>query len=98
MYVIRSNGDVEFLDAVPSLKDAQRIVGGYIQYCPMPAGSNINIIVNEEGLIMDLPFNQDASRLFKDTWLSFHDVKELSMNMLTIVGDAIVLPAKEQLS
>jgi hypothetical protein len=56
---------VEFHDAEerPSLEQAQAIVGGYVEMIVPPHNPHIQILVNEEGLLMRLPVNMEASRL-----------------------------------
>ena len=46
-----------------SLKELQDYVEGYIEYYPT-GNKKYDIIVNEEGLIMRLPFNTLTSKLF----------------------------------
>ena len=48
----------------PTLKEAQAYVGGYVEGISMPNGDYL--IVNEEGKLQNLPFNEEASKL----WLS----------------------------
>jgi len=43
------------------LKQRQELVGGYIEYVHLKDGGSL--IVNEEGRLRDLPFNQIASNL-----------------------------------
>ena len=46
----------EVREILDSLESMQAIVGGYIECIMMPG--NIDIYVNEEGTLMDLPFNR----------------------------------------
>tara|TARA_R110001632_G_scaffold140313_1_gene256315 strand:+ start:63 stop:311 length:249 start_codon:yes stop_codon:yes gene_type:complete len=64
-----------FETKAPSLERAQELVGGLVQMVRSPTDPDIQILVNEEGLLIDLPFNHEASKLC-DTG---------------IMGDAIIL-------
>ena len=48
----------------PTLKEAQDFVGGYVEGITFPNGDYL--IVNEEGKLMGLPLNPEATAL----WLS----------------------------
>ena len=50
----------------PTLKEAQAYVGGYVEGISFPNGDYL--IVNEEGKLIGLPFNEQASKLWKDTF------------------------------
>ena len=50
----------------PTLKEAQAYVGGYVEGIQFPNGDYL--IVNEEGKLKGLPFNEAASKLWKDTF------------------------------
>lgn len=97
-HIVKANGEVEVLTAPPTFHEAQRIVGGYLEYCPVPRGAGIEIIVNEEGLVFNLPYNPAASAILRDIWLSFHDPEELNFDMMQLVGDVLILPAKTPLA
>lgn len=60
--IIRVDGSEEVLDHKPTLKEAQEIVGGFIELLKVP--HNITLVLNEEGRIFSLPKNERASRLF----------------------------------
>jgi hypothetical protein len=62
-----------------SLKQRQRLVDGYIEYVALKDGGCL--IVNEEGRVVGLPFNQIASNLAGRI----------------ITGDVILLSKKEKL-
>lgn len=47
----------------PSLPDAQGIVGGYVELVRPAHNPHIQLLVNEDGRIFDLPVNHEASRL-----------------------------------
>ena len=50
----------------PSLEQAQKFVGGYVEGITFPNGDYL--IVNEEGKLMGLPINEQATKLWKDTF------------------------------
>ena len=47
-------------DECPSLEEAQKVVGGYVEIIPVSDGQ---LIVNEEGRLMGLPGNPLASEV-----------------------------------
>ena len=50
----------------PTLKSAQEFVGGYVEGISFPNGDYM--IINEEGKLIGLPINEEASQLWKDTF------------------------------
>ena len=50
----------------PDLKAAQEFVGGYVEGIQFPNGDYL--IINEEGKLMDLPFNPEATALWRATF------------------------------
>ena len=52
-----------FEKEAPSLERAQELVGGLVEMVRSPTDPDIQILVNEEGLLVDLPFNHEASKL-----------------------------------
>ena len=50
----------------PSLKEAQDFVGGYVEGITFPNGDYL--IVNEEGKLMGLPLNPEATALWRMTF------------------------------
>ena len=52
-----------FEDRQPTLQEAQKIVGGFVEMVRSPTNPDIQILVNEEGLIQGLPFNKEATEL-----------------------------------
>ena len=50
-------------DKKPTLKEAQKIVGGLVEMVHSPKQPDWQILVNEEGLLRDLPYNQEATEL-----------------------------------
>jgi hypothetical protein len=71
------------LTGKPSLKQMQDMVGGLVQRVSVRVdGRTRDMIVNEEGLILGLPFNIEASKLWAESYQQGGGM---------IVGDAIVL-------
>ena len=50
-------------DKKPTLEEAQKIVGGYVEMVHSPKQPDWQILVKEEGLLRDLPYNQEATEL-----------------------------------
>ena len=50
----------------PNLKEAQEFVGGYVEGITFPNGDYL--IINEEGKIIGLPINKEATKLWKETF------------------------------
>ena len=50
----------------PTLKSAQEFVGGYVEGISFPNGDYL--IINEEGKLIGLPINEQATKLWKDTF------------------------------
>ena len=50
----------------PDLKSAQQFVGGMVQGIEFPNGDYL--IVNEEGKLLGLPVNEEATKLWRDTF------------------------------
>jgi hypothetical protein len=75
----------------PTLEAMQKMVGGYIQFAPMPKGhKGMLIVVNEDGLGLKLPYNMRASELYRREWLKHHKPKDLNFDMMQLVGDVVV--------
>ena len=64
----------------PSLEKAQELVGGLVEMVHLPHRPELQVLVNEEGLLKDLPLNVEASKLC----------------MQPIVGDVVVLKGEAQ--
>jgi len=77
--IIKVDGTMEeiTIDKQNSLEQMQKIVGGYIEVVPVAGGKTL--VVNEEGLLQQLPINHKASALYNDT----------------IVGDVILCTLEE---
>lgn len=79
IYIARANGTREILDHVPTLEEAQKVVGGYVErVCPRYA-PDVIFLCNEEGHIKNLPINQHGTEMYKAA---------------PIAGDIIVIPRK----
>ena len=50
----------------PGLKSAQEFVGGYVQGIEFPNGDYM--IMNEEGKLKGLPVNEQATKLWRETF------------------------------
>ena len=50
----------------PTLEEAQKFVGGYVEGITFPNGDYL--IINEEGKLMDLPLNPEATALWRETF------------------------------
>ena len=76
---IKANGDEgeEIKDL--SLEMAQKLVGGYVEVVSPKLTPGVVILVNEDGLRLNLPINPVGTGLYGDT----------------IVGDIIILTKKE---
>lgn len=59
--LIKSDGTTQEGVDISTLRKQQELVGGYIEY--VYADGKI-FIVNEEGLLEHLPFNEEASRIY----------------------------------
>ena len=63
----------------PSLSEAQKFVGGYVEVVQVNDGI---LIIDEEGKLKDKPVNEVASKMYADKY-GDEDI---------IVGDAIYIP------
>ena len=70
----------------PTLKEAQAYVGGYVEGIHFPNGDYL--IVNEEGKLMGLPLNEQASKLWKET---FDNDNYVTGRDDFVVGNAILI-------
>ena len=70
----------------PDLKAAQEFVGGYVEGIEFPNGDYL--IVNEEGKFKNLPFNPEASALWKAT---FDNDNYITGRNDFVVGPAILI-------
>ena len=80
--IIKTNG--ERVETSPKngkdfkLEELQEIVNGWIEIVWLP--NDMVLIVNEDGKPLDLPINQEATKIYQDAF-GFNDV---------IVGDALL--------
>jgi hypothetical protein len=49
-------------DHEPTLEELQKLVGGYIEVHKLRNGDDL--VMNEDGLMQNLPINQEATKLF----------------------------------
>ena len=70
----------------PSLKEAQDFVGGYVECITWPNGDLL--IVNEEGKLMGLPLNPEATLLWK---MTFDNDNYVTGRNDFVVGPAILI-------
>ena len=70
----------------PNLKAAQEFVGGYVEGIPFPNGDYL--IVNEEGKLMNLPLNPEATALWRAT---FDNDNFITGRKDFVVGPAILI-------
>ena len=70
----------------PDLKAAQEFVGGYVEGITFPNGDYL--IINEEGKLMNLPLNPEATTLWKAT---FDNDNFITGRNDFIVGNAILI-------
>ena len=70
----------------PDLKQAQKFVGGMVQGIEFPNGDYM--IMNEEGKLLGLPYNPDASALWKAT---FDNDNYITGRNDFVVGPAILI-------
>lgn len=75
--IIRVDGSEEELDRRPSLGEAQRIVGGWIELVKVKGGT---LVVDEEGKIKNKPTNKIITKRYGNQIYGGY-----------IVGDVIVL-------
>jgi hypothetical protein len=52
-----------FEDRAPTLEEAQGLVGGLVEMVRSPTHRDWQILVNEEGLLEGLPFNEEATKI-----------------------------------
>jgi hypothetical protein len=73
----------------PGLKSAQEFVGGYVQGIEFPNGDYL--IVNEEGKLLGLPVNEEATKLWRDT---FDNDNYIIGRKDVVAGPAILIKKK----
>tara|TARA_R110002012_G_scaffold295265_1_gene491711 strand:- start:2928 stop:3254 length:327 start_codon:yes stop_codon:yes gene_type:complete len=70
----------------PSLEQAQEFVGGYVEGITFPNGDYL--IINEEGKLMNLPLNPEATFLWRAT---FDNDNYITGRDDFVVGPAILI-------
>ena len=73
--------EIHYIDHKPSLKEAQKLVGGYVERIDLPDGRQM--LVDEDGKTKGKPLNEKATELLNKN--STEPFKQI------IVGDVIVL-------
>ena len=79
--IYKSNGKIEdksFSKKNITLKEMQEVVGGYIEFLYLK--DNLVMVVNEEGKIVGLPYNLNATQLVQE-----NNIQDI------IVGDVLVI-------
>jgi hypothetical protein len=79
--VYKSNGKIEdksFSKKNITLKEMQEVVGGYIEFLYLK--DNLVMVVNEEGKMVGLPYNVNATQLVQE-----NNIQDI------IVGDVLVI-------
>lgn len=81
--LLKSDGTRETIAEPLTLESMQRLVGGYIEFVTLSGspGRREILIVNEEGLLKDLPRNPAATQLYRNT--------RVAIGSGDIVGDVI---------
>ena len=77
---------IENVKDEPTLKSAQDFVGGYVEGITFPNGDYL--IINEEGKLMGLPINEQATKLWKET---FDNDNYVTGRKDFVVGPAILI-------
>ena len=76
-----------------SLKELQKFVGGLVEIVPLPSGKEI--CVNEEGKLIDLPKNEEATKI----WREEYPIETYGFNNdELIVGDALLVENLSELN
>ena len=89
---VKANTDVSEFKIIddekntPTLKEAQDFVGGYVECITFPNGDLL--IVNEEGKLMGLPLNPEATMLWR---ITFDNDNYVTGRKDFVVGPAIYI-------
>ena len=75
----------------PSLKEAQKFVGGYIEGITLPNGDYL--VVNENGKLIGLPLNPEATALWR---AAFDNDNYVTGRKDFVVGPAILIKKDAQ--
>ena len=85
----KQTGELKVINDVkdePSLEQAQAFVGGYVEGISFPNGDYL--IINEEGKLMGLPLNPEATALWRAT---FDNDNFITGRNDFVVGPAILI-------
>ena len=83
---------VKFLDKPLTLEENQRIVGGNIELVKgLYKGRSCDILINEEGLNIGLPYNSIATEYHKDLYRGWKEYDQEQIEGLGLVGVAILM-------
>lgn len=85
--VIKPDGSREALNRKITLEEAQQIVGGYIEI-PRSKLAHRSLVVNEEGLLIGLPANTEATKLLHP---DFDWSKQPGHENFSLVGNVILI-------
>ena len=69
-YHLRANNEAPLIEPEGetwTLKELQDLVGGYIQIVALPNHPGKILVINENGKLIDLPYNKNASDLWYPT-------------------------------
>ena len=83
-FIINVNGSTQELNHKPTLKEAQEIVGGYIEFVSgkLDNGRNVTLVMDDAGQLKGKAVNLKATVAYQTKYPSTRDI---------IVGDVIVL-------
>lgn len=66
---IYADGNIEERADKWTLQQMQKFVGGLIEFCPTTIPHR-SLVVNEEGMLLNLPINEEATKLTSPhTWI-----------------------------
>ena len=93
---IKANGERVELAVQPSIEEAKRMVGGWIELSKGrdAEGASCQLLVNEEGHVIGLPLNVEATRIYRRACRPDIPADQLPV----IVGDAVILYGRWRLS
>ena len=89
--LIKPNGEITDIDGTVDLTTAQSLVGGYIEFvslCLPYRDQGMQLIVNEEGLLQDLPVNAVATEYINPQTLCMGGIR----------GNAILLSDEDRMT
>lgn len=86
---IEPGQEPEIIDIENTLESLQQQVGGYIE-CVTLAPGHVEMIVNEEGWLLDLPFNEFASVISKHQIVGTAIILQVFEEEFTDVEDCVI--------